>query len=431
MNEKQKQQQLLSQADCLRVHHTRHAGITKDTEGTGTSVSEAMEDAVLFMVRYLTEIQGPKCVVGRKFELIAGSPDQRRLFLSTARHLMMQLMREDCAMLSVTNYFDLLKILCPDFELRVVKSAFKAAWVVLRASDKPRTASNVPRLPFGKFWKCLELTWVYEPYFLSVRRYIFDSDSHAEKLSAQVIRALADVENYIRRENWPAIPYAIIKDAVQQSSQRRESGWMCHFDGLVRALCVSSALRQHMRDEGRPTSLAAQQAALAAARELSEHRHRKRQARLAKAGGSVASQTGSYDPLNSLNSMDRVTSYNSFAGSLDRTASFDRSSGGGCSPRSTASFERVMPPLPPTVTRSKESNTSGSSGSTSAGSKGSPKPPTRGVIPIPGSGDSRVPHSPADSVSEISAGRELSELKLTEVIRSTAVSSAPEIQPCD
>ena len=43
-------------------------------------------------------------------------------------------------------------------------------------AERPRTST--PRLPFDKFWKALELTWLYEPFFLSVRRYVFDSDSH-------------------------------------------------------------------------------------------------------------------------------------------------------------------------------------------------------------------------------------------------------------
>ena len=49
-----------------------------------------MEDAVLFMVRYLQEVQGPKHVVGRDFAYIAATPEARRLFLATARHLMLQ-----------------------------------------------------------------------------------------------------------------------------------------------------------------------------------------------------------------------------------------------------------------------------------------------------------------------------------------------------
>ena len=32
----------------------------------------------------------------------------------------------------MTNFHDLLSLMCPDFQLRVVKSAFKAAWVVLK-----------------------------------------------------------------------------------------------------------------------------------------------------------------------------------------------------------------------------------------------------------------------------------------------------------
>ncbi len=89
----------------------------------------------------------------------------------------------------------------------------------------------------------------------------------------------------------------------------------------------------------------------------------------------------------------------------------------------------MMAPLPPAVTRSKESSASGSSGSTSAGSKGSPKPAMRGVIPV--HSDSRVPHSPADSVSEITAGREPDAMKIAAADIRNSSESASEIQPCD
>ena len=36
----------------------------------------------------------------------------------------------------MTNFHDLLCLLCSDFQLRVVKSAFKAAWVVLRGERR-------------------------------------------------------------------------------------------------------------------------------------------------------------------------------------------------------------------------------------------------------------------------------------------------------
>ena len=53
--------------------------------------------------------------------------------------------------------------------------------LLLGCAERPRTSAS-PRLPFSKFWYCLELTWLYEPYFLSVRRYVFDSDSHRSEL---------------------------------------------------------------------------------------------------------------------------------------------------------------------------------------------------------------------------------------------------------
>ena len=61
---------------------------------------------------------------------------------------------------------------------------------------------------------------------------------------------------------------------------------------------------------------------------------------------------------------------------------------------------------------------------------GSPKVPLRGIIPVVS--DARVPHSPADSVSEITAGREVDSLKIAAaVIHTSAAPPVAEIQPCD
>ena len=61
---------------------------------------------------------------------------------------------------------------------------------------------------------------------------------------------------------------------------------------------------------------------------------------------------------------------------------------------------------------------------------GSPKVPLRGIIPVVS--DARVPHSPADSVSEITAGREVDSLKIAAAaIQTSAAPPVAEIQPCD
>ena len=54
---------------------------------------------------------------------------------------LLQILRD--AELTVTNFHDLLSLLCPDFQLRVVKSAFKAAWVVLRGELPALSRSHV------------------------------------------------------------------------------------------------------------------------------------------------------------------------------------------------------------------------------------------------------------------------------------------------
>ncbi len=60
---------------------------------------------------------------------------------------------------------------------------------------------------------------------------------------------------------------------------------------------------------------------------------------------------------------------------------------------------------------------------------GSPKVPMRGIIPVVS--DARVPHSPADSVSEITAGREVDNLKIAAAAIQTSSAPVAEIQPCD
>ena len=60
-----------------------------------STVSEPVEDAVLFMVHYLQEVQGPKYVVGRDVAFIAATPEARRLFLSTVKHVLLQVLRSN------------------------------------------------------------------------------------------------------------------------------------------------------------------------------------------------------------------------------------------------------------------------------------------------------------------------------------------------
>ena len=64
--------------------------------------------------------------------------------------------------LTVTNYHDLMKLMCADFQLRVIKSAFKAAWVVLRgAPPRPPPPPAPPRSSGGKQLTRLTLPGAY------------------------------------------------------------------------------------------------------------------------------------------------------------------------------------------------------------------------------------------------------------------------------
>mmetsp|Transcript_3876 Transcript_3876/g.11224 ORF Transcript_3876/g.11224 Transcript_3876/m.11224 type:complete len:437 (-) Transcript_3876:486-1796(-) len=434
MSAKKPKTRVVTQAEALQSHTARNAMLGK-ADASGSSVSEVMEDAVLFMVHYLQEVQGPKYVVGRNFAYIAATPEARRLFLSTAKHLILQLVRDGNVDLTVTNYHDLMKLMCADFQLRVIKSAFKAAWVVLR--DRPRTTAS-PRLPFSKFWYCLELTWLYEPYFLSVRRYVFDSDSHKVKLSAQVKVAALEVEQYIQREGWPAIPHDIMKVAVNHASFMHGDAQACHFDGIVRLLCVNELLRQHVKVENNSTTLAARQAAIAAATALAENRRRRKGLQSAAPGQGAVNSGGS--------DMARVRSYGSIEGhSLDRTTSFgsvaSESPGSSCysDPRGQDKHHSPVHLPHAAAVHSKESRGSSNSSSDGAASleglRGKAAP--RGVVPVVLANT----HSPvqvsatsheAQSDSFVDGiGTRLAEMGFATPPKRPAAVTSSEIQPAD
>lgn len=58
--------------------------------------------------------------------------------------------------------------------------------------------------------------------------------------------------------------------AVNHASFMHGDAQACHFDGIVRLLCVNEHLRQHVKVENNSTTLAARQAAIAAATALAE-----------------------------------------------------------------------------------------------------------------------------------------------------------------
>ena len=76
----------------------------------------------------------------------------------------------------------------------------------------------------------------------------------------------------------------------------------------------------------------------------------------------------------------------------------------------------------------KEAGTAPSAPAQSGG--GGAKPALRGIIPV--QSDARGSHSPADSVSEITPGREVDNLKIEAAsISAAAPPPIAEIQPCE
>lgn len=62
----------------------------------------------------------------------------------------------------------------------------------------------------------------------------------------------------------------VAQTAVHNASFIHGEAMACHFDGIVRLLCVNDQLRQHVKAANNSTTLAARQAAIAAATALAE-----------------------------------------------------------------------------------------------------------------------------------------------------------------
>ena len=62
----------------------------------------------------------------------------------------------------------------------------------------------------------------------------------------------------------------MVQDAVVRASRMHGDTPACHFDAIVRALCLSDSLRHHIKLDNNATNLAARQAAGAAGQALAE-----------------------------------------------------------------------------------------------------------------------------------------------------------------
>ncbi|KAK9812832.1 hypothetical protein WJX72_004418 [[Myrmecia] bisecta] len=234
--------------EYLQKHHL---GVyISDMVGLLLQGSTDVADPVIYAADYLTAVVAGHHVVGRSFTYIAATPHNRRTFLAVAKRTLAHVHR--IGELSLEDFHSLLQLLCPDIPLRVVKSAFKAALGVWpQASTQGST-----RLAFDRLLRCMEVTFLYERYLLDLRNHAFSGRSHLAKPAGSVREAAALVEASVTRSGWCAAPDVVIQDALQEACKAAASPSI-HFDALVRALCASERMRQHVQLENAASIIAA------------------------------------------------------------------------------------------------------------------------------------------------------------------------------
>eukprot|EP00891_Asterochloris_glomerata_P007179 jgi/Astpho2/7179/Aster-x0759 len=155
--------------------------------------SDGTQPAADFALEYFQAVQAGTHVIGRRFEIVAATPHNRRCFLRLAWQAFAPLARADMDELTLHDLHSLLQLVCADCPQRVGKSAFKAAMPL-------SNQGQLPRLPLEAMWLSLEVTFLYE------------------------------------------------KDCMQSAAKQLKDGSF-HFDGLVRVLCSSPVMKKVLREE--------------------------------------------------------------------------------------------------------------------------------------------------------------------------------------
>ncbi|DBB18159.1 TPA: hypothetical protein ACH3X3_003133 [Trebouxia sp. C0006] len=227
----------------LKEHHL-HVYLTDLLRLLGGS---AAADASRLASNYLCAVAYGQHVQGREFEFIAAAPWNRLTFLNACKDVL-QRVASHIEAFTLQDMHSLMLMMCSDVPLRVTRSAFKAATPLLPSgSAVPHLSGDVAKLAFPRVWSSLEVTFLYENYLLELRHVAFEGKSHMLKGAEDVDACIEAVEATVTMSGWPSIPQPVLQGVMQQFADSSDQGnKRFHFDALVRGLCESADMREHV-----------------------------------------------------------------------------------------------------------------------------------------------------------------------------------------
>eukprot|EP00873_Tetraselmis_striata_P022287 jgi/Tetstr1/442551/TSEL_030649.t1 len=208
------------------------------------SSEEQQAAPVDFFAGYFASACAGMHVTGRSYAFVSGSLFNRLHFVRNA----VSAFEHMDALIRGVKLMDchsLMLMLCPDFPLNVVRSAFKpAAFLSQGLTHLEDVETSVPVLDF---LKCLGITFVYERFLVEMRHDAFDARSKYHVHLSAVKEVMAEVRLLVEEAGWTSPPGAIMLPLLDAADDAKQC---VSFDMLVRAMCGSDELWASIGAEG-------------------------------------------------------------------------------------------------------------------------------------------------------------------------------------
>mmetsp|Transcript_7885 Transcript_7885/g.22514 ORF Transcript_7885/g.22514 Transcript_7885/m.22514 type:complete len:335 (-) Transcript_7885:213-1217(-) len=227
----------LSHEEYLKQHHI---GVyLKDVVNVIIQRGDQNAPAADLLAAYFTTVCTGRHLKGQPYSFLSGTPFNRCHFLRDVQHSF-EAMHNDTASKEVKlmDCLSMLMLLCADFPLNVVRSAFKpAAFISKGVSQLDNSGIKVP---LRIFLDCLAVTFMYERFLVEMRHEAFESKSKQFVSLPRVKESMAVVSELVAAAGWPAPPPDIILVIVDLAADAKKC---ISFDILVRSMCDNPALR--------------------------------------------------------------------------------------------------------------------------------------------------------------------------------------------
>eukprot|EP00040_Diaphanoeca_grandis_P011239 m.57561 g.57561 ORF g.57561 m.57561 type:complete len:247 (+) comp22405_c0_seq1:3-743(+) len=182
-----------------------------------------------FLAEYFISVREGRHVLFREFEYIMATDHSRRSFLRWLQHCLEPLQQQG-ATYTIADYYNMIKLLCKDFPLSIVKSAA----AMLLVEDGLECLVSV-----DEFMIALKIRLIYQE-FLDECQLVFSHDE-AKPNKGAFLRQLEPVYTDTTKEHaghTRYIPLSVVSDALNSLDNDKQADLMDIFNCLIRSEAV-------------------------------------------------------------------------------------------------------------------------------------------------------------------------------------------------